>query len=250
MYTQCPKCETVFAVTDAQLAAREGRVRCGRCTHVFDARERLIESPVTDPPAPEKPAEPRPRRKASGGNGDAPRPRRRVPASAPSPTPRKTVTARATRPLFWFIGALVLTGVLIGQVLYFHGHALAREWSPLRAVCSALPCRPPPPDVARIELTEANVTPHPRFDRSLRITATLVNRAEYPQPWPHLELTLTGNQGQAVARRTYAPGEYVTARDKRRAALAPHIANQIRFDITHPDPRAAGYELALVSPPR
>ncbi|TCP11032.1 putative Zn finger-like uncharacterized protein [Crenobacter luteus] len=48
--TQCPSCQTRFKVTDAQLAAAEGMVRCGRCAHVFNAREHL--EGQTPPPAP------------------------------------------------------------------------------------------------------------------------------------------------------------------------------------------------------
>lgn len=37
MQTQCPKCETRFRVTDAQLEAAEGQVRCSLCDEVFKA---------------------------------------------------------------------------------------------------------------------------------------------------------------------------------------------------------------------
>ena len=36
MVTQCPHCTTAFNVTPDQLFARDGRVRCGHCTRVFD----------------------------------------------------------------------------------------------------------------------------------------------------------------------------------------------------------------------
>lgn len=37
--TQCPKCDTTFRVTQAQLTAAKGAVRCGACLHVFRAAE-------------------------------------------------------------------------------------------------------------------------------------------------------------------------------------------------------------------
>ena len=39
--TQCPQCSTRFKVTQDQLEAHNGLVRCGRCQTVFDAREHL-----------------------------------------------------------------------------------------------------------------------------------------------------------------------------------------------------------------
>lgn len=48
--TTCPQCNTRFRVTAAQLAARKGDVRCGRCSHVFNAWETLVaEAPETEP---------------------------------------------------------------------------------------------------------------------------------------------------------------------------------------------------------
>lgn len=39
--TRCPECDTRFKVSDEQLAAHEGLVRCGRCQNVFNARQHL-----------------------------------------------------------------------------------------------------------------------------------------------------------------------------------------------------------------
>jgi predicted Zn finger-like uncharacterized protein len=47
MATRCPACATLFRVTPQQLQARAGRVRCGRCAHVFDGFGGLITLPET-----------------------------------------------------------------------------------------------------------------------------------------------------------------------------------------------------------
>jgi len=38
MYTRCPNCKTNFKVTEAQLQVAQGKVRCGSCKNVFNAR--------------------------------------------------------------------------------------------------------------------------------------------------------------------------------------------------------------------
>lgn len=48
MITRCPNCSTSFRVTDAQLNAANGAVRCGACLLVFSARENLIAEPRPD----------------------------------------------------------------------------------------------------------------------------------------------------------------------------------------------------------
>lgn len=40
--TRCPNCATAFRVTDEQLAACMGKVRCGRCSFTFNARQSLV----------------------------------------------------------------------------------------------------------------------------------------------------------------------------------------------------------------
>lgn len=44
--TQCPHCRTSFRVSQAQLAAAHGVVRCGACLHVFNAAEQLFGAPT------------------------------------------------------------------------------------------------------------------------------------------------------------------------------------------------------------
>src|SRR5579883_2385287 len=43
MYTQCPKCETVFKMSAEVLRTAGGQVRCGQCGEVFNALARLAE---------------------------------------------------------------------------------------------------------------------------------------------------------------------------------------------------------------
>jgi predicted Zn finger-like uncharacterized protein len=50
--TQCPHCRTSFRVSQVQLSAAQGAVRCGACLHVFNAHKHLLEqSPAIAKPA-------------------------------------------------------------------------------------------------------------------------------------------------------------------------------------------------------
>ncbi len=58
MVTKCPQCATTFRVTDAQLQAAKGKVRCGSCLHVFKADENWAAkpaAPVAEPQAEQQP---------------------------------------------------------------------------------------------------------------------------------------------------------------------------------------------------
>ncbi len=64
MKTYCPRCQTVFRITAEQLRVRAGRVRCGQCSHRFNALDRLLDDSesivipapiaVGEPPPPER----------------------------------------------------------------------------------------------------------------------------------------------------------------------------------------------------
>ncbi len=41
--TSCPACETQFLLTTAHLKAHRGKVQCGHCEHIFNAKNRLTE---------------------------------------------------------------------------------------------------------------------------------------------------------------------------------------------------------------
>jgi predicted Zn finger-like uncharacterized protein len=60
--TRCPACGTVFRVVRDQLKVSDGWVRCGRCTEVFDAGQRLFDleqgSAPAAPPHTDRPAVP------------------------------------------------------------------------------------------------------------------------------------------------------------------------------------------------
>ena len=49
LVTRCPECSSAFRVLPAQLAARGGRVRCGKCAGIFNGVAHLVQ----DPPRPE-----------------------------------------------------------------------------------------------------------------------------------------------------------------------------------------------------
>lgn len=58
--TRCPACNTTFRMTQEQLLARDGKVRCGACRQVFNAMEHLLEETAPEElrPAPAAPAAP------------------------------------------------------------------------------------------------------------------------------------------------------------------------------------------------
>ena len=47
-YTRCPHCDTAFVVTEEHLQMADGKVRCGSCKSIFNAREFILELPTEE----------------------------------------------------------------------------------------------------------------------------------------------------------------------------------------------------------
>ncbi|MDH4135074.1 MAG: DUF3426 domain-containing protein [Gammaproteobacteria bacterium] len=266
MYTRCPECQTVFRITAAQLKARAGQVRCGRCQHVFAADAHLVERPAKPAARNVAPKKRAPRKstkpeKSAAGNTQSPD---TAPATAPAvaavddhldplPEPLWLVPRSRTRTRYWIAGTSLLLLLLFLQSLFFYGRDVVRLApfldSTFHTVCDLLPCRKPAFDIRRLDLVESQVTPHPRYDKALRVRATLVNRADIVQSYPLLEVSLLDTQGQLLARRAYRPEEYLQKSPSAPAGLPPQLAVTVEIDITSPGPLASGFEVQILPPP-
>jgi predicted Zn finger-like uncharacterized protein len=239
MYTQCPHCHAIFAVTDEQLSARGGLVRCGQCAEVFQADQYLFDT-LPEAVAPTTLGLVIPDRRAK------PRPETAVVTEAKRPRPSRAPG------VLWFLASLVLLAALLGQVAYFYRNELAQEphlYPYVRQLCTHIDCRLRPlQDIAQIELVEAEVAPHPDYDQALRVTASLINHARFTQPFPLMEISLTDTNGATLARRVFTPQQYLDESKQVARGMPPNAAVSASLEITLPDARAVGYEIQLFAP--
>ena len=183
----------------------------------------------------------------------APRPPAETPEHHAAPPPLVRRRPARTRAVYWAAGWVLLLLLLAAQALVFYGHDFARHAPALQplidTLCDPLPCRRLPPiDMRHMDLVETQVTPHPRYDKALRLNATLVNRADTTQPYPFIEVSLIDSQGQLAARRAYRPREYLDKPEAILKGMPPQVAVHVQFDITSPGAQASGYEVLLLPP--
>lgn len=148
----------------------------------------------------------------------------------------------------WALAALFLVLGMIWQTREFYLEDLAEVSAlrqPLVKFCEYLSCSVPPrTDIKSIDLVNTSVDPHPITPGALRVSAYLVNRADFVQPFPPLEVTLTDKEGNVVGRRTFQPHEYHVDMSKR---MAPNVIERTDFDLAQPAESAVGYEIQLVA---
>jgi hypothetical protein len=68
---------------------------------------------------------------------------------------------------------------------------------------------------------DRRLRPANRASGRLRLTLTLGNRAGHAQAWPVLVLTLTDQRNRPLARRSFAPSEYLGDPQRIAAGIPP-----------------------------
>jgi predicted Zn finger-like uncharacterized protein len=233
MITRCPSCATAFRVTEPQLHARAGQVRCGRCGTTFNALATLISDSAG---------------RAGPGKGAIPT----LPGAAPLLDSAFDFgpPARARRSRLWWLASVVALLVLLLQVAYHYrteiGLLLPESKPLIQRLCAALGCEVPLPHRADLLSIESSDLQADGANPSVMVlTATLRNRAAFVQAYPALELTLTNAQDQSVARRVLMPRDYAARGMKTDSGFAAGSELQIRVYVEAAALRATGYRLYM-----
>jgi len=261
LVTRCPNCGTAFRAQPSQLAARSGRVRCGKCASVFDGVANLVEETSAT-----EPVEASPQlalfdagSRAPGDASEVPpraAPRRFRPRSdEPLPEFLEDEPPRSRYNVAWGLAALIALAALAGQIAYDYRTEVAtllplsRPY--LEQACHVLRCQvrlPRHPDLLSIESSDLQADA--RGGNLIVLNAVIRNRAPYAQELPTLELTLTDVAEQPLLRRVLRPADYLPARpaDTLAQGLAPGAEAVLRLHFDTSGARATGYRLYLFYP--
>lgn len=164
----------------------------------------------------------------------------------------ESVPAVPTRPRRWpwAVGILALLLIGAGQLAYIFRTELAVVAPELRPAlvtgCELVGCtlpRPLKPELIGIETSD--LVPE---GEGLLLTATLMNRAPFEQDFPHLELTLTDTQDEALVRKVLLPADYLPAGQDPSQGFAARGEVSVKLALTTDSVPAVGYRLYLFYP--
>jgi predicted Zn finger-like uncharacterized protein len=277
--TQCPECATRFKVTEVQIEAHNGLVRCGRCHVVFNAREhqhdhepsRQLSLPIdletqVDAPPPDhpKPAQTDEEIKIVPEDSLTPHP---FHSGLQDPTGAlaqqilfveeltEEVKREPSRIRRWTLNlvALLLTLILLAQATYFFRVDLAARLPGLKPqltqYCTLLDCTITLPQRAELMVIESSeLESDPKLANVVTLHALLHNHADYAQAFPNLELTLTDLQDHVIARRVFAPADYVNAETGETQGVAANRELDLKLLLGTSDLKPTGYRLFLFYP--
>ena len=251
MITRCPNCGTAFRVQAVQLAQRGGRVRCGKCSTVFDGVASLSEpgrsqEPQQSEPSPQlalfEPSE----ALSVNDTGSAP-------LEADEEFLQEPAPARGRG--WWLAGSAIAAVALVLQILLLYRTELSVLFpgtrDSLAAACRAVGCTlhlPRKPDLMAIDTSD--LESDRRQEGVIVLNAVIRNKAPFAQEYPALELTLTDERDQPVLRRVLAPAEYLQNSPEPGVArgIAPNAQAPLRLHLHTGGVRAVGYRLYLFYP--
>ena len=158
------------------------------------------------------------------------------------------------KPLRWpWITGLVLGLMLLvlQAVLHFRVElsVLVPELKPaLIAACQPFACSVPLPAHADLLIIESSDLHPGEHKGQLQLTATLKNRAPFPQSYPLLELTLNDIADRPLIVRSLRPEEYLPPTRALAAGFAAQSDLALSLDLDVGDTPAAGYRLYIYYP--
>ena len=280
LVTRCPRCRTLFRVTPAQLQARAGQVRCGRCMHAFDGYAGLAADQASASPAAHETADVETARTEAAQGGPAPAPSAlrddALPAapaagaglsveepgalaSAPEVVRASAFSQRLARARThtrgWLAGSVVLMLALALQIAYAYRSDVAARYPASRpflmAFCEAAGCTvtlPQRPELVKIEASDVHMIDAHR-PALVQLTATLRSYASYDLAYPALDLVLTNANEHALARRVFTPQEYLAASRDAKSGIPPNAEITVALELDTGDLNAAGFRLDLLPAP-
>ena len=169
----------------------------------------------------------------------------------PRPAAPATVKTDKQRKLpgwVWGLLAGLLILLLVTQLLWFMRDKLAANHPALRPVisqlCAAMDCVIGlPRDANQVMILGSDL--QTEENGQLILTVNLANKAQTAMAWPVLELTLTDVEDQPMARRVFAPSEYLGAPGLEGRGIEQQSEVPIALTLGSSDLKAAGYRLRM-----
>ena len=254
--TRCPNCGTAFRVQPVQLSARGGKVRCGKCTHVFDGVAALVADTADSEQGAQAEAEPSPqlglftasRKSPLAGSGEA--------ANEDAPVANFLEEAPPPRRSWSMLfGVVLLLAALAAQATHYFRTEIAvlvpETRAYLVAACKPLRCEvklPRRPKQMAIESSDLQADG--RRENVIVLNAVLRNQAPFAQEYPALELTLTDERDEALARRVLMPSDYLVGLPAEQVAhgIGAGADAPLRVYFDSGSLRATGYRMYLFFP--
>jgi predicted Zn finger-like uncharacterized protein len=269
--THCPACQTQFFATEEQLNQHGGKVRCGQCMHVFDAREQLISvaedtesaadssslnhnvPSIDDAPAAQTLSAPEPAKVLTeitdaDSTVDTNEQQPSFLGDVIKKTQNRSNQISKKSPIWLWVATLILGLIASIQTIYFLRDEIAIYYPNAKPylvqVCQKLSCSINlPKKIEFIVIDDSDMQEDAEHPGLVRFASTLINSGNHVVAYPNLELTLTDVEDKPVLRRIFKPNEYLPAETNIADGIQPSAETRIRLAVTTSDITVTGYRV-------
>jgi len=278
--TSCPKCDTQFVLNDELIKAYRGKVQCGSCQHVFNAKTRLTE--VADDITSAEEYQASLEKEAANQTSAAQEEVEEIIVVPPETgevdnavidsyisgtkvtdtgiddfsahvTSTKKEKPAIKHPFLVGLFALLL---LIGaalQTIYHQRVKIAAQYPQFKPLlvnaCAQLKCTIGlPMELESITIGDSDMQENDSYESVINFTSSLTNTTTYPVAYPHIILTLTNDEDRVVIQKRVQPKDYLAVKTKVEEGIPGHGVSKIKLPLFVDDAVVAGYRILLTYP--
>jgi predicted Zn finger-like uncharacterized protein len=167
--------------------------------------------------------------------------------SEPAPERLPWEVERKPANIKWFLGVIVGSIFLLGQLLYFESGKLSQNVSyrpVLEKLCRWLGCHLADyQNLDEFVVLQGSFTPND--DNTITFKAVINNQAAFKQRLPNIKLTLLDYNEQIFAQRIFDPKDHISGAGMH-LAIAPDATVAVSLTIAAPKTPVGGYNFDLI----
>jgi len=154
--------------------------------------------------------------------------------------------------IFMILSLIILCAGLLLQFVVFRSIEVQQSYPTLTPlitkVCKTFTCDySGPRDISKIQLISRDIRVHPTTKGALLISATIINNANYQQPYPNFTVKLSNLSGKTTAQRFFAPQDYLGKLSNKLLLMPPKQPIRIALEVVDPGKEAINFEFKFLA---
>ncbi|PCI21956.1 MAG: hypothetical protein COB62_02215 [Piscirickettsiaceae bacterium] len=244
-YALCPNCSSTLQISQQQIEAKNGLVRCGHCKDIFDAKKhQLTPSETTqalklvkeEPPI--SVAQPQVTQE------------KQEPITTESDDNIEAVwenkQEKTTSRVPYSLLALILLSIFIYQAFYFNVFSITQNTAlqpAFEMINKSFGLNIPRyKNLDDIRVIDRQLSTHPILKNTLQLKLTVKNTAATNQDYPIINIKLTSAAGKQVAQATFHSKDYLPSADIY-DPFGPLSSREFIINFNSPKETVTGFEI-------
>jgi len=154
--------------------------------------------------------------------------------------------------LFMVVSLILLSLGIALQFAVFRSIEVQQDYPNLKPVvskiCETFNCDyNGPRDIKKVQLISRDIRVHPNTKGALLISATIINNANYQQPYPNFSVRLSNLSGKTIALRYFSPDDYLGKLSNELLLMPPNQPIRVSLEVVDPGKEAINFEFKFLS---